>query len=58
LRVSFDFQAAYALAFRDERTLRASPGHAGFGVDHVYGDWDGAAPAMASPELIVIACKP
>lgn len=46
------------LAFRDERTLRASLEHAGFEVDHVYGDWDRTAPTTASPELIVIARKP
>lgn len=46
------------LAFRDERTLRASLEHAGFNVDHVYGDWDRTPPASASPELIVIARKP
>lgn len=46
------------LAFRDERTLRASLEHAGFEVDHVYGDWDRTAPTTASPELIVVARKP
>ena len=46
------------LAFQDERALRASLEHAGFEVGNVYGDWDRAAPAMASPELIVIARKP
>jgi SAM-dependent methyltransferase len=46
------------LAFRDERTLRASLAQAGLEVDHVYGDWDRTAPATASPDLIVIARKP
>lgn len=46
------------LAFREERALRASLEHAGFEVDHVYGDWDRTAPTTASPELIVIARKP
>jgi len=46
------------LAFRDEPALRASLEHAGFEVEHVYGDWDRTAPATASPELIVIARKP
>jgi SAM-dependent methyltransferase len=45
------------LAFRDERTLRASLTQAGFEVDHVYGDWNRTAPAIASPDLIVIARK-
>jgi ubiquinone/menaquinone biosynthesis C-methylase UbiE len=46
------------LAFRDERTLRVSLEHAGFEVDHIYGDWERTASATASPELIVIARKP
>jgi SAM-dependent methyltransferase len=46
------------LAFRDERTLRASLERAGFKVDRVYGDWDQTPAAIASPELIVIARKP
>jgi hypothetical protein len=46
------------LAFRNERTLRASLAQAGLEVDHVYGDWDQTAPAAASPDLIVIARKP
>jgi SAM-dependent methyltransferase len=46
------------LAFRDERTLRASLERADFKLDHVYGDWDQAPAAIASPELIVIARKP
>lgn len=46
------------LAFRDERSLRASLEHAGFKVDNVYGDWDQAPPSVAAPELIVIARKP
>jgi SAM-dependent methyltransferase len=46
------------LAFRDEQALRKSLEHAGFEVRHVYGDWDRAAPAATSPELIVIARKP
>jgi SAM-dependent methyltransferase len=46
------------LAFRDERTLRASLENAGFAVDHVYGDWDRTPPAITSPELIVIARRP
>jgi hypothetical protein len=46
------------LAFRDERALRASTEHAGFEVDHVYGDWDRTPPALTSPELIMIAHKP
>jgi SAM-dependent methyltransferase len=45
------------LAFRDERALRASTEHAGFDVDHVYGDWDRTPPAITSPELIMIAHK-
>lgn len=43
------------LAFRDERTIRADLEHAGFEIGHVYGDWDRSAPAIASPELIMIA---
>jgi SAM-dependent methyltransferase len=46
-----------ALAFRDERALRASLEHVGFEVDHVYGDWNRTAPTTISPELIVIARK-
>jgi SAM-dependent methyltransferase len=46
------------LAFRDERALRASVAQAGLDVEHVYGDWNQAAPAAAAPELIVIARKP
>jgi SAM-dependent methyltransferase len=46
------------LAFRDERPLRANLEHAGFKVDHVYGDWDQTPAAIASPELIVVARKP
>lgn len=46
------------LAFRDEPALRATLEHAGFDVQHVYGDWDRTAPAASSPELIVIARKP
>jgi SAM-dependent methyltransferase len=46
------------LAFRDEPALRAALEHAGFDVQHVYGDWDRTAPAASSPELIVIARKP
>jgi SAM-dependent methyltransferase len=45
------------LAFRGEGALRASLRHAGFTVDHVYGDWNRVPPAAASPELIVIARK-
>ncbi len=45
------------LAFRDERTLRAELTQVGFEVDHIYGDWDRTDPAIASPELIVIARK-
>jgi ubiquinone/menaquinone biosynthesis C-methylase UbiE len=47
-----------ALAFRDEQALRASLEHVGFGVDHVFGDWDRTAPTATSPELIMIARKP
>jgi SAM-dependent methyltransferase len=43
------------LAFRDEPALRASLESAGFRVGRVYGDWDRAPAAAASPELIVIA---
>lgn len=46
------------LAFRDEQALRASVQRAGFEVGHVYGDWNQAPPAIASPELIMIARKP
>jgi SAM-dependent methyltransferase len=46
------------LAFRDERTLRASLERAGFKVGHLYGDWDQSPAAIASPELIVVARKP
>jgi SAM-dependent methyltransferase len=46
------------LAFRDEPALRATLEHAGFDVQHVYGDWDRTAPAAGTPELIVIARRP
>jgi SAM-dependent methyltransferase len=46
------------LAFRDEPALRVTLEHAGFDVQHVYGDWDRTTPAASSPELIVIARKP
>lgn len=46
------------LAFRGEPALRATLEHAGFTVEHVYGDWDKTAPAAGSPELIVIARRP
>jgi hypothetical protein len=46
------------LAFRDEPALRATLEHVGFDVQHVYGNWNRTAPAVGSPELIVIACKP
>jgi SAM-dependent methyltransferase len=46
------------LAFRDEPALRATLEHAGFNVQHVYGDWNRTAPAAASPELIMIARRP
>jgi hypothetical protein len=43
------------LAFRDEAALRATLEHAGFDVQHVYGDWARTTPAAGSPELIVTA---
>jgi len=43
------------LAFRNEPALRAALEHAGFDVQHVYGNWDRTTPAASSPELIVIA---
>lgn len=35
------------LTFRDEPAIQASLGQADFEVDHVYGDWDRTAPALA-----------
>jgi SAM-dependent methyltransferase len=46
------------LAFRGVPALRATLEHAGFDVQHVYGDWDQTSPAADSPELIVIARRP
>jgi SAM-dependent methyltransferase len=46
------------LAFRDEPALRTTLEHAGFDVQHVYGNWDRTALATDSPELIVISRRP
>lgn len=43
------------LRFRTQRELTTSLKHAGFVVEHVYGDWDRRPPGAPAPELIYIS---